>query len=729
MIARTALSIVLCTLALANPVSALGQLLGTVFTYQGELSSGGVPSNGRHDLRFQLFDAAVNGSPVGAIQCADNVGVVNGRFTVALDFGAQFAGQQRFLAIEVRADTGLGCGDGTGYTALLPRQSLSAAPNALFALNAETATSATSATTATSATNSTRLDGQLATFYRDAANLSSGSLPSARLSGSYTSTVNLTSASNTLSGNGAGLTSLNASSMTSGSLPDARLSGAYSNVLTLSNPANTFVGNYTGSGAALTDLNATNLFSGTLPSARLAGFYGNALSFSNSGNVFVGSGTGLTALNASNLGSGIVADARLPSNLLRKDAPVSLLSGALRLGTTSSNSPASGTQFQIGPISSDTSALGFFRVTDTTGLIGFRPTSSSGFANLNLRVFDATLDDSLIFQVSRTDAPDFTSNYSPLLSLFDNGKLHLGATGESTGRLSIGQVSSTFFPHIELRQNGGSGFSRLGFSHSATDRTWIVAAKNSDADIATDQINFYHNGGGISGAGNVLSISGGLGAGSGRVGLNTVSPIATLNIVGDLHLQGSGRDISVPSAESLQVGHFDGLAFTTRLSIAPTGNSTFTGDVAAPTATRWITLIATDFQPVRGFTNSSSLPERIIHSASGEGIASVSVQLPHGATVTAIRARVLDSSPDTNISVVLGREAFTSTSNTPVTVAQASSAGVSADVQTISNVAAHVVNNESNYYIIRVESSTVPTTGTIHFYRVQIEYTTPPSLR
>jgi hypothetical protein len=171
-------------LALAGVTRA--QSLGTAFTYQGELRSGTSPASGAHDLRFRLYDTQVGGAQQGTEQCFDNVPVADGRFTVALDFGSQFAGQQRFLEVDVRADTGLACIDPTGFVTLGPRQPLAAAPYALFAANAGaagTATSATTATTATTATNATQLNGQAGSFYQDAANLVSGVLTDARLSG------------------------------------------------------------------------------------------------------------------------------------------------------------------------------------------------------------------------------------------------------------------------------------------------------------------------------------------------------------------------------------------------------------------------------------------------------------------------------------------------------------------------------------------------------------------
>src|SRR5205823_4170654 len=54
--------------------------------------------------------------------------------------------------------------------------------------------------------------------------------------------------------------------------------------------------------------------SGTLASAQLGGAYSGGLTLNNAANSFTGSGAGLTSLNANNLSSGTVADARLSAN-------------------------------------------------------------------------------------------------------------------------------------------------------------------------------------------------------------------------------------------------------------------------------------------------------------------------------------------------------------------------------------------------------------------------------
>jgi len=150
----------------------------------------------------------------------------------------------------------------------------------------------------------------------NASQLSSGTVPSARLVGTYTNVLTLSNAANSISGNGAGLTALNASQLSSGTLADARLAGTYSSVLTLNNVSNSFAGN----GASLTSLNASQLSSGTVPDARLAGTYSGALNLSNPANVFSGNGNALNSLNASQLTDGTMPDGRLSGNVPRLSA-------------------------------------------------------------------------------------------------------------------------------------------------------------------------------------------------------------------------------------------------------------------------------------------------------------------------------------------------------------------------------------------------------------------------
>jgi hypothetical protein len=77
----------------------------------------------------------------------------------------------------------------------------------------------------------------------------------------------------TLNGNGSGLTTLNASNLSSGTIPDARLTGAYTGITNLTGSGTATFGAFSGSGASLTALNASNISTGTINAARLPASY------------------------------------------------------------------------------------------------------------------------------------------------------------------------------------------------------------------------------------------------------------------------------------------------------------------------------------------------------------------------------------------------------------------------------------------------------------------------
>lgn len=100
--------------------------LGAAFTYQGELRTASSPVNGTCDFHFSLWDTLSGGAQVGGAQAVNSVSVVNGHFTVQLDFGASaFSGEARWLQIAVQ------CGGDPGMVLLAPRQQLTPAPYAL----------------------------------------------------------------------------------------------------------------------------------------------------------------------------------------------------------------------------------------------------------------------------------------------------------------------------------------------------------------------------------------------------------------------------------------------------------------------------------------------------------------------------------------------------------------------------------------------------------------------
>lgn len=152
--------------------------------------------------------------------------------------------------------------------------------------------------------NSQRLGGQNGAFYQNSSNQNAGTLPAARLSGNYSFAALTLSAATPLVISNAAATTItnldsdkldaqhgafyqNSANQNAGVLPAARLSGSYTGVtgvgaLAAGSIVSTF-GNinigtaiFTGNGSGLTTLNASNLSSGTLPNARLVGDYSAA---------------------------------------------------------------------------------------------------------------------------------------------------------------------------------------------------------------------------------------------------------------------------------------------------------------------------------------------------------------------------------------------------------------------------------------------------------------------
>jgi hypothetical protein len=100
----------------------------TAFTYQGRFTDASVPqpTNGTYNMQFALFDAVSNGNQIGVTVTIPAVQVVNGIFTVSLDYpaAASFDSSPRFLQVTV------------GNIVLNPRQEITSAPYAIRARNA-----------------------------------------------------------------------------------------------------------------------------------------------------------------------------------------------------------------------------------------------------------------------------------------------------------------------------------------------------------------------------------------------------------------------------------------------------------------------------------------------------------------------------------------------------------------------------------------------------------------
>jgi len=178
---------ILCALAMASFHNGL-LAQGTAFTYQGQLKSGGSPANGNYDFTFALFNTNhTSGGQVGGTLTNLDVGVTNGLFLTALDFGDVFTGSATWLAIGVRSN------GGSSFTALNPLQEITPTPYAMYAPNAGSAASAHSVA-------ATNITGALALAQLPGAVVTSNDSGNVTLKGAFT-------------GDGSGLTGVNATAL------------------------------------------------------------------------------------------------------------------------------------------------------------------------------------------------------------------------------------------------------------------------------------------------------------------------------------------------------------------------------------------------------------------------------------------------------------------------------------------------------------------------------------
>jgi len=103
--------------------------MGTAFTYQGRLIDANNAADGLYDLQCKLYDANVGGTQKGSTIDINELDVIDGLFTVLLDFGSGvFDGNTVWLEIGVRAGE---LKDPNAYTTLSPRQEITPTPYAL----------------------------------------------------------------------------------------------------------------------------------------------------------------------------------------------------------------------------------------------------------------------------------------------------------------------------------------------------------------------------------------------------------------------------------------------------------------------------------------------------------------------------------------------------------------------------------------------------------------------
>ncbi len=106
--------------------------IDTSFSYQGRLRliNGAYVSN-TCDFQFSLWDAPTGGTQVGGVLERNNIAITDGYFSVSLDFGDVFPGDERYLQIAVSCPE-----SGSSYDTLAGRVEIDSVPYALTSQDA-----------------------------------------------------------------------------------------------------------------------------------------------------------------------------------------------------------------------------------------------------------------------------------------------------------------------------------------------------------------------------------------------------------------------------------------------------------------------------------------------------------------------------------------------------------------------------------------------------------------
>ena len=127
-------------LALLIPIEAMAQ--GNAFNFQGRLNDGANPANGSYNLQFSLFNQITGGTQIGSTIARPNTPVINGVFSVNLDFDSAAFNDPNAVFIEIGVKP---AASPNAFTILGPRQKLTVVPFAIKSISSETATTANNA--------------------------------------------------------------------------------------------------------------------------------------------------------------------------------------------------------------------------------------------------------------------------------------------------------------------------------------------------------------------------------------------------------------------------------------------------------------------------------------------------------------------------------------------------------------------------------------------------------
>jgi hypothetical protein len=448
------------------------------------------------NLTFSISNTAVTAAQYG------NDGAV-GQFTVnaqgQLTNAANVSINASSISVGTLANGRTTAASANGASTIVLRDS-----NGDFTANTITATTS-NATTFNGTTGAfTNVSGNgVALTAINASNVTSGTLDNARTTGNTAnsaSTIVLRDADGsfganivtaTFSGNGATLSAINASNISSGTIDNSRTTAASANgasTIVLRDSSGSFtanVGTFTsvsGNGVAISAINASNLTSGTIANARttadsangastivLRGASGEFAAGAITGTSFSGNGSALTAINASAITTGTIDNARTSaatangaSTIVLRDANGSF-AGNVITGTTGTFTSVSGNGVALTAINASNISSG----TVATARLG------TGTANASTFLRGDSTYATVTSGITLTD--DTSTNATRYVLL----------TANTSGTITTANVSSS-----KLTYNPSTGNLSATIHHSSSDKRLKTDIQPiPDALVKISQIN------------------------------------------------------------------------------------------------------------------------------------------------------------------------------------------------------------------------------------------------
>jgi hypothetical protein len=358
-----------------------------------------------------------------------------------------------------------------------------------FTANAITTTSISGNGVALTAINASNIaSGTIANARTTAATANGASTIVLRGTSGEFSAGAITAAS--ISGNGVALTAINASNVTSGTLDNARTTAASANgasTIVARDANGSFAGNVitgttgtftsiSGNGSALTAINASNISSGTIANARTTAASANGASTivsrdangSFSANIITANGSALSALNASSITTGTIANARTTaatangaSTIVLRGTAGEFSAGAITGASFSGNGSAL-TAINASNISSGTIANARTTASDANGASTIVSRSASGSFEGNI----------ITVAAGSNSAPSITTagdtNTGIYFPAADSVGFAEGGTGYRVGFRNIPQSGSDKTTSYTLATSDIGEFVGVGASGSIT---------------------------------------------------------------------------------------------------------------------------------------------------------------------------------------------------------------------------------------------------------------------